>query len=90
MQATDEEIGESIEEVTEVVVIEGWVSKPLEGVTGVEVEEKVLVGKVLVLSTEIRGELEEDIYGPICYFSIFLYLSMTKLILLWIFHRIKF
>ena len=61
MQATDEEIGESIEEVTEVVVIEGWVSKPLEGVTGVEVEEKVLVGKVLVLSTEIRGELEEEL-----------------------------
>ena len=29
------------------------------------------------------------IYGPICYFSIFLYLSRTKSILLWIFHRIK-
>ena len=34
--------------------------------------------------------LSKNIYGPMCYFSIFLYLSGTKSILLWIFHRIKF
>ena len=45
--------------MTGVALIEGWVSKPLEGVTGVEVVEKVWGLKVLVLSTDIRGELEE-------------------------------
>ena len=46
--------------MTWVAPIEGWVTKPLEGVTGVEVVEKVGV-KFLVLSTDIRGGLEEEL-----------------------------
>ena len=37
-----------------------------------------------------KSSFIQYIYGPICYFSIFLYLSRTKSILLWIVHRIKF
>ena len=60
-QAIEEEIWEAIAEVTEVVVTVRWVSKPLEEATGVE----VLGVKVLVLSTEMRGELEEELVAAL-------------------------